>query len=466
MLEDNLVSLTVEVDEAELASDISAAFRRIGRQVRIPGFRPGKAPQRVLEAKLGHQAGRDEAFRACLPRYYRRAVVESGIDVIDNPEIEIISGHQFGPLQFKAAVQVRPEITISGYENLRIVIPNPEVTTAEIEAEIDALRRQFADLSVVNRPAIDGDHVKVDITCTSNGELVDSLTASDYDYELGRGAAVAEIDENLQGSKAGDILMFNTKHLDPESADRLEFRVLVKEVRETVMPPLDDKFVAANSECETVEELREVVQETQSATKKAEAVAAYHDAMNIAIAELVTDPVPDVMIESVVKQKIEVLNEQMQQRGATLEDYLRTIGQSEDEFLGHLRKLAEQAVQIDLALRAVATAEGLEATDEDLKSAVSSTFAKVDDSVEVDSRLNEDGEELTEDDDETRLTQNLKQVEKNLESLRKTGVIPEMKATLSKQAAMKWITERLSVVDPEGSTIDTKTFNQSEPEDS
>ena len=263
-LTDNRVKLTVELEEAEFETEVEAAFKRIAREVRIPGFRPGRAPRRLLEAQLGPLAGRAEALRASLPDYYARAVVEHDIDVIDAPQIEITEGSESGPVCFDALVDVRPAILVSGYGDLSVQIPNPAVDQAEILAEIDRFLQQFAELSPVSRAAVDGDHLRIDITGTLGGETIDGLTTSDYDYLLGTGAVVPEIDDNLRGATAGDILEFAADHPDPDEDGRLGFRVLVKEVQESVLPDLDDEFVAANTEFETAEEFRAALEAGQA----------------------------------------------------------------------------------------------------------------------------------------------------------------------------------------------------------
>ena len=261
VLDGHRVRLTVEVDEAELETEITAAFQRMARQVRVPGFRPGKVPRRVLEARLGYAMGRAEALRSCMPDYYVRAVAESGVDVIGGPEIEVIHGDRAGPLRFDAVVEVRPVVTVSGYDGLRVEIPSPAMSPDEVDAEVHAFRQQFAELATVGRPAAEGDHLRINIACTLDGEDVMGFNSSDYDYEInGESSLVPEIDANLRGASAGDVLAFNAAPPDhyPDGDRRMmKCKVLVKEVRETVLPDFDDEFVSANSEYSTVEQFRD-----------------------------------------------------------------------------------------------------------------------------------------------------------------------------------------------------------------
>src|SRR5436190_10906426 len=162
-LEGNKVKVSIEVDEAEFDKAIDAAFRKIARQTRIPGFRPGKAPRRILEARFGVDAAREEALRDALPDFYIKAVEDQAVDVIAPPEIEITGGQESGPVQFEAVVEVRPQVSVAGYQGLRVNIPSPAVTDEEVTSQLDRLREQFGELREVARAARDGDHVTVDL---------------------------------------------------------------------------------------------------------------------------------------------------------------------------------------------------------------------------------------------------------------------------------------------------------------
>ena len=449
-LTDNRVKLTVELDEAEFETEIEAAFRRIAHEVRIPGFRPGRAPRRLLEAQLGHQAGRAEALRSSLPDFYARAVADHDIDVIDAPTIEITEGSESGAVCFDAVVDVRPAVVVSGYDQLSVQIPNPAVDEAEIAGEIDRFRQQFAELSPVSRSAVDGDHVTIDITGTLGGETIDGLTTSDYDYLLGTGAVVPEIDENLRGAVPGDILEFTASHPDPDEDRQLSFRVLVKEVQETVLPDLDDEFVSSNTEYGTVEEFQATLEAGQARVKTMYAASARHEAVADAIAGLVTNEVPEAMIASEVGARLESLTADLSRSGHELDDYLASIGQSSEEFEAGLRLSAGRSVKLDLALRAVAAAEGLEAGDDavdaELRRAVlaASGGGSADDGAEVDAPAEVDA---------------AAEVARLREALASSGHLSGMRSELSKRSAYEWITDRVVLVDPDGEVIDPELLS-------
>ncbi|MEO9223841.1 MAG: trigger factor, partial [Acidimicrobiales bacterium] len=250
-LEGNKVKVSVEVPETEFESEIDAAFRRLAREVRIPGFRPGKAPRRILEARLGSDAAREEALRHSVPEYYAQAVRDEDVDVIAAPELEITGGADDGPIAFDAVVEVRPVVTVGGYDSLRVTVPGPDPSEEDIEHQIEHLREQFADLQTVDRAAADDDHVRIDIEGTQDDEPVSGLTAEDYLYPVGSGTVVPELDENLRGAKAGDTIEFVAEHPQPDEAP-VSFTLAVKEVKEKVLPDADDAWAAEASEFDTL----------------------------------------------------------------------------------------------------------------------------------------------------------------------------------------------------------------------
>jgi len=424
-LEDNRVKLLVEVDETEFDSAVDAAFKRIAKEVRMPGFRPGKAPRRLLEAQFGHQVGREEALRESMPEYYAQAVIEHDVDVVAPPEIEITGGQEEGPVQFEAVVEVRPTVNAAGYDGLRVEIPNPTPTDEEIGEQLDNLRKNFAELESVERAAADGDHVTIDIACVHEGEPVPGLTTTDYDYEVGSGAVVAEIDENLRGASAGDEVEFEADHPDPDEAEKLEFSITVKEVKEAVLPALDDEFAKANSEFETVEDLRADMATRLGTMRIQQAQMAMQQNTAESLAELVTDEIPESMIENEINARLQDLVGRLQQQGMDVGAYLEAMGQTAESLAAEFREPAEQAVKVDLALRSVAELQGLVPDDEALDEYLE----------EMAGPAGQDPVEL-----KTRLAD--------------VGQLSQLRADIGKQAAMEWLTENVELVDENGDSID------------
>ena len=260
-LEGNKVKVSVEVDETEFEKQVDAAFKRIAREVRIPGFRPGKAPREAARGPHRHGGGprrRPPALGARLLRARRSSRTRSTSS--PSPRSTSPSGEESGDVAFDAVVEIRPKVIVGGYASLRITVDNPEASDEEIEERIDRLREGFAELEDVDRPAIDGDNVTIDIAGTQDGEPQPGLTADDYLYEVGSGTVVPELDEQLAGAKVGDILEFDADHPDPDE-DQVHFRILVKGIKEKVLPEANDEWAAESSEFETLDELRADLEE-------------------------------------------------------------------------------------------------------------------------------------------------------------------------------------------------------------
>lgn len=425
-IDDKTVKLSVEVDENEFESAIEQAFRRIAKEVRLPGFRPGKAPRRVLEARIGQQAGREEALRESLPEYYAEAVRDHEVDVIAPPEIDITSGQTEGPVSFDAVVEVRPQIEISGYGGLRATIPKPRPDEDEIAEQIDRIREQYAELEKADRPAIDGDSVLVDITTTQDGEELEGLTAQDYLYEVGSGAVVPELDENLRGATAGDILEFTAAHPEDDDAE-LSFRLLVKEVQANVLPELDDEWVkeASDGEHETVESLRGAVVTRLTNMRISQANFALRERTSEALAELVDIEVPAPLVEHEIDNQIQNLLMRLRSQGMDPEQWLQATGQNRESLAAMFREQAVTAAKVDLALRAVAVAEEIEVTDEDLDEQFGPVAA-----------------------------QTGRQVADVRAEFERAGHLPAVRSDVRKSKALDWLVERVEIVDEDENPVD------------
>ena len=435
-LEGNRVKLSVDIDPEEFEEKLDKAFRKIAREVRLPGFRPGKAPRRVLEARLGPQAARGEALSDAVPEYYARAIVDHDVDVIAQPEIDITSGAENGPVSFDAVVEVRPLITITGYDQLKAEVPSPEPTTDEISQQVDQLRKQFGDLAPAVRPAIDGDHVTMDIYGSYNGDEVEGLTVDDYAYEVGQGAVVPEIDDELRGSKAGEILEFNAQHPDPDEDGLLRFRILVKEVQETVLPDFDDEFAQEASEFDTADELRADISGNIARAKRANALASLGSQVGEQLAELVTDEVPEALVDAEIEHRLRTLQMRLGSQGVEIDAYLEAIGQSVEELIEELRPSALQEAKTDLALRAVAAAESIEATDEDVDFELAALAAQVGQTVdELKSSVFADNE----------------------------GGLKGVRLDAQMRKTREWVLERVDITDNDGNPVERSSLN---PDDS
>ena len=431
-LEGNKVKLSVEVDELEFESALDATFRRIAREVRIPGFRPGKAPRRLLEARMGTEAARQEALRDALPDYYAKALKETDVDAIAPPEIDITGGQEAGPVSFDAVVQIRPQLHLAGYTGLQVTVPSPEVTPAEIDAQIDRLRNNFGELRPVERAARDADHLTVDIKGTRGGEAVAGMTTDDFLYELGSGTVLPELDEQLRGAKVGDILSFDAEL--PGGEGPVSLRVLVKDVKEKILPEVTDEWAAEASEFDTVEELRADLTKRIGLVKRVQSQLALRNATISALVQLVAEDAPEPLVDAEVERQAHDLHHRLEAQGATIPQYLQAIGQSEQTLLAEMRQGAEESVKAELALRAVAEAEDIEATDEEVDAEIA--------------RLAE------------RMDQKPEQLRRQLERAEQMAAV---RSDVRKSKALEWLVEQVVAVDEEGHSIDRSLLSP-EPE--
>lgn len=423
-LEGNKVKVSVEVDAEEFEVAINSAFRTLAQQVNIKGFRRGKVPRKILEAQFGAGMARQQALQDSLPDYYAQAVREHEVDIIAAPEFEVTAGAEDGPVAFDAVVEIRPNITIVGYENLEITVPSPEVADTDIEERVERLRTQNGDFESAERPAGDGDQVLIDILGSQDGENIEGLTATDYQYEVGSGAVVAEIDENLRGAKAGDVLTFPAKHPEEGEGD-LSFTVTVKEVRAAVLPAVTDEWVAEVTEFASVEELRSKLTEQLRIQRLVEANQAFQQRTAEALGELVTDVVPEAMIDSEISARIQTFAQRLRQQNVELGRFLQMTGQSPADLVAQYREPSTQAIKVDLALRSVAEAQSVEPSDDDLEE----FFAR-------------------------QATQFGQTVAEIREAYQRAGQMAAVRSEIKKSKALEWVLERVRIVDEEGNSVD------------
>lgn len=434
-LEDNKIKLSITIEESEFEPKLDAAYKALSKEVNLPGFRKGKVPRKLIEQRFGPEIAREEALRQALPEYYSQAVVDNDVDVIAAPEIDITGGQSEGDVSFDAVVEVRPVISVSGHDSLRVEIPSPIPNDQDLEDRIDSIRRQHAELDTVDRAAADEDHVTIDIAGTIEGEPVPGLTAEDYDYVVGSGAVVAEIDENLRGASAGDELKFSADHPDETQEDTIDFVITVKEVQASVLPEADDDFAKEASEFDTMDELRDDLMARLDNVKRAQSVQALDNNTGEALAALVTDDLSEALIEDEMENRGQDMAMRLQAQGIQLEQYLQITGTTPDQFREQLREQAEITARVDLALRAVAEQEAIEVSEEE---------------------LDEELMVLA-----TQLDQPLESVREQLEA---AGRLKSIRSDMRIRAAHAWVTDRAEIVDEDGNPVDRDLLEADEDE--
>ena len=434
-LSDNKVKLVVEVDDADMNEALDAAAASLARQVSIKGFRKGKVPKQVLVAHIGGPSVlRAEAVRESLPDFYARAISETGIDPISQPEVNITGGEEEGTLVFEAEVEVRPEVEINGYESLRVTIPSPVVSDDEIEAQITRFRETDAVLEDVDRPIVRGDLVSMDITARRMGSDDEPLEMSDFMYTVGSGSITPEVDELIVGLRAGEDLNV-TAAASPDQS--VTYAMKLKQVKERVLPELTDDWVEENTEWPTVEAMREAVLTQMSKMKVVEAQMSKRDATLVALGDLVADElVPEVLVDAEANDRMHDLGHRLAQQKMSLEQFLQATGQMPEQLLEAVRADARRAVKIDLALRALVTAQSLEPDD-----------------AEVDEELVTTAESMDVSADTLR------------DNLYRSGRSVAFRAEVAKMKASRWLDEHVIFVDPLGLVIDKTLLEQDQSAD-
>jgi len=375
-IEGNLIRLSVEIDEPEVTRALNDVVKTLSRQVRVPGFRPGKVPRQVLEARMGGATAlRAEALRESLPDFYAQAVADAAVDPIAPPEIDITSGEDAGPVAFDAVVQVRPTVGIPGYEGLRVTVPALVATDEEIDAQVDRLRENEGELVEVSRPAIDGDHLTIDVKGTGPGGE-EAIAVDDLLYEVGSGTIVPELDEQLRGTGAGGILAFAAT---PPGTDRsVAFRVLVKDVKQKKLPALTDEWAAEASEFATLAELRDDLRRRIGQVKVVQAqMALRENALNELVGLVDDEEVPGILVDEELNQRVHDLGHRLEEQRISLAQLLTVTGRTQEDLLGELRQEAFRAVKADLALRAVADVRGMVVQDDELDAEVAAMAARM-----------------------------------------------------------------------------------------
>jgi trigger factor len=422
------VKLHVTVPAAEFEKAIDAAFKKLAREVRIPGFRPGKAPRALLERRLGTDIAREQALQDALPQYYVDAVTEHDVDVIAPPEIEITAGQEEGDVEFDAVVEVRPQIRLLGYDELEVELPYTPVSDDDVDKQVDALRERFADLADSEFPLIDDAYATIDITGEHNGESVEGLTASDFLYRVGSDIVVPELDDQLRGTRPGAMLDFTAtlpERFGELGGEDVHFKVLVKEAKTKVLPDVTDEWASEASEFDTVDELRADIRKRLEVMQKLQAQMAVRDKVLEAAAELVPIEPPETLVDSEVRRRIEDIAHRLSHQGGTLEQYLQATGQEPDAFVAEVRIGAAKAVLADLALRAVVAQEEIAATDEQVDAEIT--------------RLAE------------RAEQKPDRVRRDLE---RSGALETVRSDIARGKALEFLVDHAQVVDENGNAID------------
>lgn len=367
------VRLQIEATAAEVKPALDRAIKDLGSQVKIPGFRKGKVPRKILENRVGVDAVKDAALREALPELLTDALREHDeLRPVAPPRVEDTAYELGGDISFEAIVEVRPEIDLPELE-LTATRPETEASESDIAEQLERMRDRFATLEAVNRPAQEGDYVACDIRTTLHDEELEDLSGKDQLYAVGSRWPTESFDRELRGARAGDILKFNDtlpEGSGEHAGTEVTFQVLVKEVRQKVSPAVDDEFAKTASEFDTLEELKADLAERIKKVKETQSDGVVREqVLQQVLDDVEVDP-PESMVVNEMAYRLQRLEEQLQQAGMTLDNYLESQGVTEEQIEKDLRSQAERNVRAQLILEEIGRREGFQVTEEELRDEV------------------------------------------------------------------------------------------------
>jgi len=360
------VRLAIEVPFDELKPSLQKAYREIGTQVQIPGFRRGKVPAAVIDQRIGRVNVLNEAVQEAIPAQIVAAVREHDVKTLGRPEVEITEFADGEPLKFTADVDVRPQITLPDPADIKVTVEPVAVDESAVEEQVVALQERFATLKTVERAAAVGDYVQIDLAATVNGVEVEGGSATNVSHEVGSGKLLPGLDEVLVGLSAGDSTTFDTQLVGGAHAgDDATVAVTVRSVKEKELPTLDDDFAQLASEFDTLAELRDDVRERLLRMNRLEKLYSARDEAVKALIAATEVPAPDSVVTDEVEGRKQTMREQLEGAGATWEEYLEAQERTDEDIDSELRESATEAVQAQLLLDAYADAEDLSVSDDE-----------------------------------------------------------------------------------------------------
>lgn len=371
--EGNVGVLTVEVDVATVNAGLDAAFKKVVKQVNVPGFRKGKMPRPLFEQKFGVESLYQDALDVILPEAYANAVEEAGISPVDRPEIDIEKMEKGENLIFTATVTVKPEVTLGDYKSLDVEKFDATVSDEDVEAELKALQEKQAELVVKEEgAAVEGDTAVIDFEGFTDGEAFEGGAGENYSLVLGSNSFIPGFEEQVIGLETGaekdiEVTFPEEYHAAELAGKQAVFKVKIHEIKTKQLPALDDEFAKdVDDEVETIAELKEKTKAKLEHDKKHEEEHFIQNAVIGQAVENATIDVPEVMIASEVDRMMNDFAGRIQQQGLNLDLYYQFSGQDEETLKGQMKEEAEGQVRTSLVLEAIAEAEKLEATDADV----------------------------------------------------------------------------------------------------
>lgn len=371
-LEGNFVELTVTLEEDEVAKAIKKAYKKIASEVKIPGFRKGKVPPEIIDVKVGKEVVLQEAMEDLLNSSYFQAIAEKKVKAIAEPEVEIVQFEEDKPMIYKAKIEVKPDFELPPVEVVEAEKRSVEVTEEEVNEQLKKLQERFAKLETKKLgEAKAGDFALISFEGYINGKKEEKASMQDFLVELGSSTLMPEFEQQLFGTRAGDIKKFTIKFPDDHheasiAGKDVEFNVIVKEVKQKVVPEINDEFAKEVGGFETLEDLKKLLRERILAVKEEQAEVEYQNQILKSYVEKTEVEVPEKLVEREIDQLVVELAYNLAQQGLKLEDYLNYVQLTKEQLRESFRDDARERAKTKLVLEKIAEEENVEVTEEDL----------------------------------------------------------------------------------------------------
>mgnify|MGYP005798832017 FL=1 len=368
-LEKSRVALTVEVDAETFEAAIEKAYRKVRNQINVPGFRKGKAPRKMIENLYGVGVFYDEAINIAMPDAYAAAVESEKLEVVGYPEVELLDVGKDG-FSFKATVPVYPEVTLGQYKGLEAPKAEVKVAAADVNQRLKSMAERNSRLVSVERKVKKGDVANIDYEGFDDGKPFDGGKGEGFDLEIGSGSFVPGFEDQIIGMSAGeekdiDITFPEDYHKDL-AGKAVVFHVKVNAVKVKEIPAIDDEFAKDVSEFDTLADLKKDLKAKMTADRQQAVDRAFEDDLMGKVADGITCDVPDAMVEEQAKRFVDNLKLQIQQQGIPYEQYLKLTNMTEEDLLGQAQEPALRQVKLGLAMDAIAKAENVEVSEEEI----------------------------------------------------------------------------------------------------
>ena len=375
-LSDSRVRVEASVDPGDVEAKMTETARRLGNEMKLPGFRKGKVPPEMVLQRLGRETVLTETLESSLGDWYERAMIDSRVTPVGDPKLDLRQLPEKGePLTFAVEVAVRPAAKLGTYKGLEVGRASGEAPDEAVDAELERLREGFARLNPVERAGGDGDVALIDFRGEVDGEPFEGGEAKDYLLEIGAGRVLPELEQGVKGASAGDERKVEVTFPDDYGAEDLagktaEFTVNVREIREKELPELDDDFAAEASEFETLDELRDEIRRRIGELVENQAAERFQEAaLDAAVAEATVE-IPDEVVRARAEEMWSRVERRLRSQGMEPDQYLQVQGKTRDEIIAEARPDASRALKREAVLEAVAEAEAIEITDEDMLEAL------------------------------------------------------------------------------------------------